>query len=128
LFAGAILGQAFGWSASLAIAGLALLLMTGLAALLLPREVHPVGPRSYHELWAAGRGVVRSRAIWALALSTTGFWGAIYAVAQFFVKFVHDVHPGWGVGLAAALAALVVVISFPGGPTGGWIAERGGDR
>ena len=37
-------------------------------------------------------------------------------------------HPEWGLGTAAALAAVVVIVSFPGGPLGGWLAERGPDR
>lgn len=128
LFAGAVVGEEYGWAVSLGAAGVLLLGVTGLTALVLPREGAPTGPRTHRELLEAGRAIVRSRSIWALALSTTGFWSAIYIVAQYLVKFAHDVHPGWGVGLAAALAGAVVFVSFPGGPLGGWIAERGWDR
>ncbi|MGI0132369.1 MAG: MFS transporter [Thermoplasmata archaeon] len=128
LFAGAILGEAFGWPISLALAGLVLLALTGVTAVVLPPSPARAGASASVNVWSSGRSVLRSRSIWALALSTTGFWGAIYIVAQYFVKYGEDVHVAWGLGLVAAMAGAVVLLSFPGGPFGGWIAERGGDR
>lgn len=128
LVGAASLGILVGWPVALAIGGAGLLVMAFLAILLLPETERSgtavAGARSSD----AVRRVLRSRAIWALALALTGFWAAVYAVAQYFVQFVATVHPGWGVGVASALAAGFVVISFPGGPLGGWLAERAGNR
>ncbi len=128
LFVGAYLGTALGWGPALAIGGVALL-GTSLAcfAALPPERVEGPG-RSSAELWATGRRALGSRSIWALSLALTGFWAVVYDVAQYFVEFARTVHPGWGYGVAAALSAAVVVISFPTGPFGGWLAERGRDR
>ena len=49
----------------------------------------------------------------------------MYIVAQDFVLFAHN---AWGTQTAANLTTLFVLTSFPGGPLGGWIAERGWDR
>ena len=128
LFAGASAGTAFGWPVALGAGGLALGLLTAIAAWVLPPESAPGARRPVSQVLATGRIVLRSRSIWALSVGLTGFWAAIYIVAQYFVQFAHDVHPEWGIGTAAGLSALTVVISFPGGPVGGWLAERGWDR
>ncbi|MCI4344693.1 MAG: MFS transporter, partial [Thermoplasmata archaeon] len=125
LFAGAAAGTAFGWPVTLGVVGLVLGLLTAIAAWVLPPVVATSVRRSVSAVLATGRVVLRSRSIWALSVGLTGFWTAIYVVAQYFVQYAHDVHPEWGIGTAAALSALTVVISFPGGPVGGWLAERG---
>jgi MFS family permease len=127
LFGGAEIGALYGWPAALGVGGLALLATAGLAAAALPPETAPASS-TVRELWSVGRPIVRSRSIWALSLALTGFWAAMFIIAQYFVKFGHDVHPAWGAAGAAALAATLVILSFPGGPLGGWISERGGDR
>ena len=128
LFGGALLGASYGWAAALGFGGVALLVTTAAAAAVLPAEPARTERRSVGELWADGRAILRSRSIWALSIALTGFWGAIYTVAQFFVKYAHDTHPEWGVGYPAALVAAVVIVAFPGGPVGGWLAELGYDR
>ncbi len=128
LFFGAALGEIAGWQYALGIGGV---FMVGVAAVcwrvLPPTEVNPA-PSSYPSIRSAASAVLRSRSIWALSLALTGFWGAIYIVAQYFVAYGHEVFPTWPTGLAAGLAALVVVLSFPGGPLGGWLGERNVDR
>ena len=128
LFVGALLGTTFGWGVALSVGGAALLAMTALCALVLPPV--PEGAKAAHlaETFTTARKVLRSRSIWALSLALTGFWAAIYDVAQYFVQYARTVHPDWGYGVAAALSAVVVVISFPTGPLGGYLAERGRDR
>lgn len=128
LFGGAYVGTLWGWGATMTIGGLGLIASAVLAAFVLPREADETSVRSLSELWRRGRPVLFSRSIWALSVGLTGFWGALYIVAQYFVKFGNDVHPEWGVGVAAAVSAAVVIVSFPGGPVGGWLAERGRDR
>lgn len=128
LFAGAYLGTTLGWGFALSIGGVALLAASGVCAALLPPDPSEGRRATTAETLATGRRVLGSPSIWALSLALTGFWAAIYDVAQYFVQFARTVHPDWGYGVAAGLAAAVVVISFPTGPVGGWIAERGWDR
>lgn len=128
LFVGASLGLAFGWAWALGVGGLALLAMTGVAAVVLPREPVEGTKETPRELWRTGAAVLRSPSIWALSLGLTGFWTAIYALNQYLVQWAHEAHPAWGIGFAALLSGLVVLVSFPGGPAGGWIGERGWER
>jgi ACS family D-galactonate transporter-like MFS transporter len=128
LFGGALIGTQFGYAAALTVGGAVLLGSAAACAVALPADPQDPHHRSVREMWATGRRVLRSRSIWALSLALTGFWAAIYDVAQYFVQYARTVHPDWGYGTAAALAAVVVVISFPTGPIGGWLAERGRDR
>jgi MFS family permease len=128
LIGGVALGLALGWPAALGLGGAALLLTTGAAYLVLPKQPTEGSTQGISAVYRASRAVLRSRSIWGLSLALTGFWTAIYIVAQDYVDFVHAVHPGWGVAVAAILTAIVVVSSFPGGPFGGWLAERGADR
>ncbi len=124
LFGGASLGIAFGWSAALAAGGVALLGMAGVAALLLPAPERAEPPKPLAEVWARGREILTSRSIWALSLGLTGFWSAIYVVGQDFVVYAAADHAAWGIGAAAAVTTGVVLAAFPGGPVGGWLAER----
>lgn len=128
LFAGAYLGTTYGWGIALSVGGGILLAASVICALVLPPERVPAPRRSPSQVWQTGRRVLRSRSIWALSLALTGFWAVVYDVAQYFVQFAQTVHPEWGYGVAASLAAIVVVISLPTGPFGGWLAERGADR
>jgi MFS family permease len=127
LLLGAWAGAALGWAFALGIGGALLLVTAALLAYVLrePRggpARHPVG-----EIWRRGARILRSRSIWALAFGLTGFWAAVYIVAQYLVQYGHDARPEWGTGVTAAVAAAVVVISLPGGPVGGWLGERARD-
>jgi MFS family permease len=128
LFIGAALGLAYGWPAALAAGGIALLIMTAAAAALLPREPRPRPRRTFDDVWQHGRRVLTSRGIWALSLGLTGFWSAIYVVASDFVSYAAADHAAWGIGSAAAITTGVVLAAFPGGPVGGWLAERSQSR
>ena len=127
LFLGALVGGLAGWRWALVSGGVALLAVTAIDLFLLPDEAAtPVAaPRAKGP--SVVRSILTSRSVWCLALGLTGFWSAIYIVAQYFVDFGQRVHGGWPPGLAAALAALVVLISFPAGPFGGWLGERSRD-
>ncbi len=124
LFAGAYLGLALGWGWALGVGGLALLAVTALAAGILPRRPNEGRGGTLAELWADGSAVLVSRSIWGLSLGLSGFWTAIYALNQYLVQWVAVVHPGWGIAFAAMLSGIVVLVSFPGGPVGGWLGER----
>ncbi len=124
LFAGALIGVAFGWTWTLAVGGIGLLLIGAFAAAVLPRTSPDPIARTWRELFAAAAPVLSSRPLWALALAGTGFWGALYIVAQYFVDFAAHVHPVWSIALAASLPTVLILVEIVGGPIGGWIAER----
>jgi len=76
------------------------------------------------ELWGASRPILRSRNLWALALSFIGLWTVFYVAAQYFVQYAHSVHPSWSLGVAAGLPTLMIALEIVGGPLGGWLGER----
>jgi MFS family permease len=124
LLTGALIGAALGWGWALAVGGIGLLVAAALAPYVLPdTEASPMR-RTARELWVAARPVLRSRALWALALSFMGLWTVFYVAAQYFVQFAHAVHPEWSLGLAAGLPTLMIAVEVVGGPVGGWFAER----
>ena len=125
---GAAIGLRFGWQFALGLGGVALLALLAFNWFVLPHEPASRPIRSYAYVMRAARKVVFSRSILTLSLALAGFWGAIYIVAQDFVLFAAKVHPIWGTQTAANIATIFIVTSFPGGPIGGWIAERGWDR
>ncbi len=127
LFAGALIGTEYGWAAALAVGGVGLLAAGGVSPFILPRTDPPLPARGPAALLAASRPILRSRALWALALSFIGLWSAFYVAAQYFVQYSHAVHPGWSVALAAGLPTLMIAFEIPAGPLGGWLAERPGD-
>ncbi len=125
---GAAVGLRFGWPFALGAGGVGLLVMVLYNWFVLPRgsAAHP--DRDRPRVLPVVRRVLGSRSIWALSLALTGFWAAVYIVAQDFVLFASKVHPLWGTQTAANVATVFIVMSFPGGPLGGWLAERGWDR
>jgi MFS family permease len=124
LFAGAVVGVAFGWPWALAVGGIGLLLTAAGAAALLPPNPTPEVRRPLPEVLAAAAPVLRSRSLWALSAAMTGMWAAFYIVAQYFVEFASTVHPGWSLALAAALPTVMILVEIVGGPVGGWLGER----
>jgi MFS family permease len=124
LFAGAFIGEAWGWGWALALGGIGLLLATALAPFVLPKTESLRGDRTLRELWAASRPILRSRDLWALALSFIGLWTVFYVAAQYFVQYAHSVHPSWSLGVAAGLPTLMIALEIVGGPLGGWLGER----
>ncbi len=127
LFAGALVGAEFGWAAALAIGGVGLLVAGAVSPFILPRTEAAPTARGTRALWAASRPVLRSRPLWALAVSFIGLWSAFYVAAQYFVQYAHAIHPGWSVAVAAGLPTLMIAFEIPAGPLGGWLAERPGD-
>jgi MFS family permease len=128
LFGGAAAGVFLGWPFALGIGGAVQLLAAVIVWRAVPADAPAPADRSPSRLWQRARGVLRSRSVWALAFALTGFWSAVYIVAQFLVQYAHDARPDWGVGVAASLAGGVVLLSFPGGPVGGWLGEKARDR
>jgi predicted MFS family arabinose efflux permease len=126
--AGAAIGLRFGWQYALGLGGAGLLVLVLYNWIVLPSELVSRATRDRTQLLAAVWRVIRSRSIWALSLAFSGFWGAVYLVAQDFVEFVYKTHFAWGTQTAANIATVFIVMSFPGGPLGGWLAEQGWDR
>lgn len=125
---GAAIGLRFGWAYALGLGGAGLLGLVFYNWVVLPRGPIARTPRNRWQLYEAVWRVLRSRSIWALSLAFSGFWGAVYLVAQDFVEFAYKTHPLWGTQTAANIATVFIVMSFPGGPLGGWLAEQGWDR
>jgi MFS family permease len=126
--AGAAIGLRLGWQIALGLGGAGLLAMVVYNWLVLPREPTLRASHSKLPIFRRVQRVLLSRSIWALSLALSGFWAAVYLVAQDFVEFAFKVHPAWGTQTAANIATIFILTSFPGGPLGGWIAERGWDR
>jgi MFS transporter, ACS family, D-galactonate transporter len=125
---GALIGIRLGWQYALGLGGAALLILVVYNWFVLPRGIAPRPVRDRSRILDVVSRIIRSRSIWALSLAFAGFWSAVYIVAQFFVYFAEKVHPLWGAQTAANIVTVFVLISFPGGPLGGWLAERGWDR
>jgi len=127
LLGGALIGALAGWQWALAVGGLALLcLCIGAAASLPPLRLAGLPP-DWKTAWRAGRPILTSRNLWALALGLCGAWASFYIAAQYFVQFAKSVHPGWPVALAAGLPTVLILMEVLGGPIGGWFAERRAD-
>lgn len=127
LFAGALIGEMFGWPAALLVGGAILLAMAVASPLALPRTDPVPERRGLRTLWDAATPILRSRSIWALSVGTSGLWAAYYIAAQYFIDFASAVHPGWSIAVAAALPTVMIILEIPGGPIGGWIGERSGE-
>jgi len=127
IFGGALLGDLFGWRASLALGGIVLAGATLGSILLLPRSEDVRASTGWRAAWTAGLPVLRSRSLWALAIALTGFWAAAYIAAQYFVNYSSAVHPSWGLEVAAGVTTLLIVAQIFGGPIGGWLGERSRD-
>jgi MFS family permease len=125
---GAFIGLRLGWQYALGIGGAALLVLVLYNWIVLPRGNAPRPVKYLSHVVQVVLRVILSRSIWALSLAFTGFWAAVYIVAQDYVLFVSKVHSLWGAQTAANIATVFVLLSFPGGPLGGWLAERGWDR
>lgn len=128
LAGGAWIGVAWGWTATLSVGGIALLAAALLCWVTLPLEAVSAVSRSFRDVLEQSTRVLRSRSIWALSLALTGYWAAIYIVAQYFVEYAGAADPAWGLTLAAALVTLVIIVSFPAGPLGGVLGERSHHR
>jgi len=127
LFGGALIGEAFGWPAALLV-GSVLLLVVGVAApWFLPVTGGMLGRRRIREIWDSATPILFSRSIWALAVGTAGLWGALFIVAQYFLDYASVVHSAWPIALAASLPTVMILLEIPGGPIGGWLAERAGE-
>jgi MFS transporter, DHA1 family, inner membrane transport protein len=127
LFLGALIGSTLGWPWALGLGGVALWIAAGAAALVLPQLDPPKVERTWKGVVAAARPVLRSRPVWGLAVGIMGLWASFFIVAQFFVAYATDVHPGWPLALAVSLPTVLILVEVVGGPLGGLFGERSSD-
>jgi MFS family permease len=125
---GAFIGLKLGWQYALGLGGVALLVLVVYNWIVLPKVSTSSPVLDTRRIRRVMVTILRSRSIWALSLAFAGFWAAVYLVAQDFVNFVYVVHRIWGTQTAANVATVFVLASFPGGPLGGWLGEKGWDR
>ncbi len=120
----AIVVGPLGWQADLALGGLGLLLLTGVAYLLVPRRAG-APPR---ERPAGGRfpDALRLRSLWAIGIAFVGLEGASFATGQFLVPYGEGL--GWSAAVAGGVAMAFVLPSLFGGPVGGVLAESYANR
>ncbi|MGB6501473.1 MAG: MFS transporter [Thermoplasmata archaeon] len=127
LVVGAIVGLAIGWSWALAVGGLLLVGGAVVALVVLPRFPNEGSPSHARDLWKASVSVLKSRALWALALGSSGLWTAFYVAAQEFPYYAVGRHATWGLLVIDWIPAAMIFAAIFGGPIGGWIAERRGE-
>ncbi len=123
---GIAVALSYGWSAAVGMTGVALLVFAVLGLFVLRR--FSVQLPSQHSKWSTGNRVLRSRAIWGLALGMTGFVELSYVAITFLAQYFHDAHPLWSLSSAGVITGIGVSFTMPGALAGGWLAERGHDR
>jgi MFS family permease len=127
VFGSALLIPYIGWRGSLAVGGVALLVLVLAGLLLIPDGAGRPEPRPPARSLVAPGGVLRSRAVWAIGLAFVGLEGASISAGQYFVPFAEQVR-GWAPALAGGVGAVFVFPSFFGGPVGGRLVERDARR
>jgi MFS family permease len=126
VFVTALILPGVGWRWSLAIGGIAMLVLLATTAGVIPRGAGAPPPRE-RSRFAGARRVLRSAAVWAIGLGFVGLEGASLSAGQYFVPYA-EIARGWGAAWAGAVGALFVFPSFFGGPVGGTLAERHANR
>jgi predicted MFS family arabinose efflux permease len=124
LILGALIGERFGWPWALAVGGIGLLASAAFTWEVLPPEFPARVVLRTADAWRSVAPALRSRRLWALALGTTGIWGAFYVAAQYFVAYAKVAHAGWPLAVAAAVPTTMIFAEIFGGPVGGWFGER----
>ena len=119
------LAQVFGWSFPVQLGGILTLLVTLVCFLILPKDSMKKEAQ-IRLVWSKGRSVLGSRSIWALALGLAGFTAGAYVPIDFLTQYFSQAHPSWGINTAAAIAAVGVMFTLPGGILGGRMGERKG--
>lgn len=125
---GSAWGPVYGWSYVFGVAASLSVAVAVVCALSLPALHHPDAPPQPLAEFATARRVLGSRSIWGISLGFAGISMAIAVGLDFISTFLHDVHPGWGLGLAGVLGATTLAATIPGSLLGTWASERGTDR
>lgn len=125
---GSAWGPVYGWAYVFGVAASLSVAVAVVCALSLPALHHPDAPPQPLAEFATARRVLGSRSIWGISLGFAGISMAIAVGLDFISTFLHDVHPGWGLGLAGVLGATTLAATIPGSLLGTWASERGTDR
>lgn len=125
---GALWGPTFGWQYVFGIAASLSIAAAVVCALTLPALHHPEAPPAPAARADTARRILRSPSVWGLSIGFAGISMTIAVGLDFISAYLHDVHPGWGIGLAGALGAVGLAATIPGSLLGTWLGERGGDR
>ncbi len=125
---GALWGPTYGWQYVFGIAASLSIAAAVVCALTLPALHHPEAPPAPVARADTARRVLRSPSVWGLSIGFAGISMAIAVGLDFISSYLHDVHPGWGIGLAGLLGAVGLATTIPGSLLGTWVGERGMDR
>lgn len=125
---GSVWGPTYGWALVFGIAASLSVAVAVVCALALPALHHPDAPPRPLAQLETTRRVLRSRSVWGISLGFAGISMAIAVGLDFISTYLHDVHPGWGFGLAGVLGAVTLAATIPGSLLGAWASERGTDR
>ena len=126
--AAAYLGVTYGYPVAFLTIGLLLVAVAAIDAILLMGFRDPAPPRATAERRGRAARVLRSRSLWAIGLSLSGFSAGSYVPVYFLGQYFHDVHPGWGIVTAAHVVTVGTFATLPGALVGGWLGDRGIDR
>ena len=86
------------------------------------------GPSSENTpVYSNTKTALSSRTVWSIALGILGMAAAYYVVSQFIVEYSED-SLNLTPALAGAVSSLALFGGLAGGPAGGWISDKFGDR
>jgi predicted MFS family arabinose efflux permease len=125
---GSLWGPTYGWALVFGIAASLSVAVAVVCALTLPALHHPDAPQRPLARLATAKRVLRSRSVWGISIGFGGISMAIAVGLDYISAYLHDVHPGWGIGLAGVLGAVGLAATIPGSLFGTWASERGPDR
>ncbi|HUZ79618.1 MAG TPA: MFS transporter [Thermoplasmata archaeon] len=125
LFVSAIVVADIGWQWDLALGGIGLLVLTGIAAFIIPRSAGAAPPRTVR--MERSPRAFRTPAVWAIGFAFIGLEGAAFVTSQFVVPY-GTLTQGWTAAAAGAVGIAFVLPSVVGGPYGGTVAERRPDH
>lgn len=123
VFFSAILVGVVGWRWDIALGGVALLLLTLGAFLVIPRSAGAPSRRPAPRVPRA----LKLGSLWAIGIAFIGLEAASFATGQFIVPY-GTLILGWSAAVAGAVGIAFILPSVAGGPVGGMLAERSARR
>ncbi|MGA7846359.1 MAG: hypothetical protein WCB18_04625 [Thermoplasmata archaeon] len=108
--------------------GFGTLVVDAACVVLVPLSEQPRLPLTAAPPWSRFLEVLRTPAIWSLALGVSGLFTAAYVGPAFLSTFVKAAHPSWGLHYAGFVGALAFISTVPGAWWAGRWSEQGQDR
>ena len=119
------LGLSYGWATPFKLLGAITTIVAILTFVILPIEVRDKRKESpTAQIWTHAGEILRSRSVWGLAIGLMGLGAAGYAGSDYLLQYFSQVHPTWGISLAADIVAIAIGFTLPGGLLGGWIGDK----